>query len=85
MLLFGNFNFISERQLSEDIVTSSTPRHVFKLPTFMKKIESILTVIILTCLCVLAWASAFILHNLYVAAALTIGLLVWLWSMETKQ
>lgn len=51
----------------------------------MKKIESILTVIILVCLCVLAYASAFILHNLYVAAAFTIGLLVWLWLMETKQ
>lgn len=51
----------------------------------MKKINSIFAWIVLLCLCVLAWASAFILHNLYVAAALTIGLLVWLWSMETKQ
>lgn len=51
----------------------------------MKKIEKIIMLIILACLCVLAWASVFIWHNLYVAAALTIGIFVWLWSMETKQ
>nr|DAR23102.1 MAG TPA: protein of unknown function (DUF5359) [Caudoviricetes sp.] len=47
----------------------------------MKKIEKIIMLIILACLCVLAWASVFILHNLYVAAALTAGIFIWLWSI----
>ena len=33
----------------------------------MKKIEKIIMLIILACLCVLAWASVFIWHNLHEA------------------
>lgn len=44
----------------------------------MKKIESLIYIIILACLCILAWASVFIWHNLYTAIAFTICILIWL-------
>ena len=44
----------------------------------MKKIESIIYIIILICLCILTWASVFIWSNLYTAALFTICILIWL-------
>lgn len=51
----------------------------------MKKTKSILWAIILLCLCILAWASVFIWHNLYIAIMFTAGIFIWLWSVEAKQ
>ena len=44
----------------------------------MKKIESIIYIIILIYLCILAWASVFIWSNLYTAVLFTICVLIWL-------
>lgn len=51
----------------------------------MKKIEKILTVIILICLCALALASAFIWHNMFTLVLFTAGIFVWLRALETEQ
>ena len=51
----------------------------------MKKIEKILTIIILICLSILAWISIFIWHNMFASILFTAGLFVWLWSLESEQ
>ena len=51
----------------------------------MKKIEKILMLIILACLCVLAWASVFIWHNMFTSVLITAGIFVWLLTVETEQ
>ena len=50
----------------------------------MKKIEKIIMLIILACLCVLAWASVFVWHNMVTSILFTAGLFVWLWTLETE-
>jgi hypothetical protein len=44
----------------------------------MKKIERILMVIILVCLCALAGASVFIWHEAFTAIAFTACIIIWL-------
>lgn len=51
----------------------------------MKKIESILMLIVLVCLCVLAWVSIFIWHNMFTSVLFTAGIFVWLWTLEAEQ
>ena len=51
----------------------------------MKKIEKILMLIILACLCVLALASVFIWHNMVASILFTAGIFVWLWTLEAEQ
>lgn len=51
----------------------------------MKKIEKIIMLIILACLCVLVWASVFVWHNMFTLVLFTAGIFVWLWALETEQ
>jgi len=51
----------------------------------MKRTESVLMVIILICLCALAWASVFIWHNMFTSVLFTAGIFVWLWALEAEQ
>lgn len=51
----------------------------------MKKIELILRVIILMCLCALAWASIFVWHNMFTSVLFTAGIFIWLWTLEAEQ
>lgn len=51
----------------------------------MKKIEKILMLIILACLCALALASVFIWHNMFTSVLFTAGIFVWLWTLEAEQ
>lgn len=51
----------------------------------MKKIEKILMLLILVCLCALAWASVFIWHNMFTAVLFTAGIFIWLWALEADQ
>ena len=51
----------------------------------MKKIEKILMLIILACLCILTLASVFIWHNMVASILFTAGIFVWLWTLETEQ
>ena len=44
----------------------------------MKKVEKILMVLILMCLCALAWASVFIWHNAFTTIAFTACIIIWL-------
>lgn len=44
----------------------------------MKKIEKILMLLILVCLCALAWASVFIWHNAATTILFTAGIIIWL-------
>ena len=51
----------------------------------MKRIESALMVIILVCLCALAWASVFVWHNMLTSALFTAGIFIWLGASEPEQ
>lgn len=51
----------------------------------MKKIEKILMLLILVCLCALVWASVFIWHNMFTAVLFTAGIFIWLWALEAEQ
>ena len=51
----------------------------------MKKIEKIIMLIILACLCVLVWASVFVWHNMFTLVLFTAGIFDWLWALETEQ
>ena len=51
----------------------------------MRKVEKILMVIILICLCALAWASVFIWHNMFTSVLFTAGIFIWLWTLEVEQ
>lgn len=44
----------------------------------MRRIAAILIVIILVCLCVLAWINVFIWHDAVIAAVFTASVIVWL-------
>lgn len=44
----------------------------------MKKIEKILMLLILACLCALAWASVFVWHNIGTTILFTAGIIIWL-------
>lgn len=46
------------------------------------KIESVLLGIILVCLCLLAWASVFVWHNMFCAVMFSAGIFVWMWGVE---
>ena len=44
----------------------------------MKRIRPILIVIVLACLCVLAWASVFVWHNAVTTIVFTACIIIWL-------
>lgn len=44
----------------------------------MKKIEKILMVLILLCLCALAWTSIFVWYNAFTAIAFAACIIIWL-------
>ncbi len=44
----------------------------------MKRIKSALMVIVLACLCALAWASVFIWHNAATTILFTVCIIIWL-------
>ena len=50
----------------------------------MKKIEKILMLIILVCLCVLAWASVFVWHNDVTAIVFTVCIIIWLFVLNLE-
>lgn len=50
----------------------------------MKKIEKILMLIVLACLCVLAWASVFVWHNAVTAIVFTFCIIIWLLVLNSE-
>ncbi len=50
----------------------------------MKRIVSILMIIVLMCLCILAWVSVFVWHNTAATIVFAAGLFVWLWTLEAE-
>lgn len=50
----------------------------------MKDIELILKVIILACLCILAWASVFVWHNAVTAIVFTVCIIIWLLGLNSE-
>ena len=52
--------------------------------TIMKKIEKIIMLIILACLCVLAWASVFVWHNAVTAIVFTVCIIIWLFGLNSE-
>lgn len=46
------------------------------------KILDVLMVLIFACLCLLAWSSVFIWHDMFCAFMFTAAILVWLWGEE---
>ena len=50
----------------------------------MKKIEKIIMLIILACLCVLAWASVFVWHNAITTVVFTACIIIWLLILNVE-
>lgn len=50
----------------------------------MKKIEKIIMLIILACLCVLAWASVFVWHNAITTVVFTACIIIWLLALNLE-
>ena len=50
----------------------------------MKKIEKIIMLIILACLCVLAWASVFVWHNAITTVVFTACIIIWLLALNSE-
>lgn len=50
----------------------------------MKKIEKIIMLIILACLCVLAWASVIVWHNAITTVVFTACVIIWLLVLNSE-
>ena len=50
----------------------------------MEKIEKIIMLIILACLCVLAWASVFVWHNAITTVVFTVCIIIWLFGLNSE-
>ena len=50
----------------------------------MKKIEKIIMLTILACLCVLAWASVFVWHNAITTVVFTACIIIWLLALNSE-